>query len=138
MLITRESDYALRILSALSSGEQLTTEELCTKEYTPQQFGYKILKKLSKGGLITITRGNGGGCRLSCDLKKVTLYDLLNIMNEDCKLSVCMSSDFECQRRQHNANCCSIHTTLFHIQQTLNQELQRYSLHTVLGCLETD
>lgn len=134
LLITRESDYALRILSALSSGEQLTTEELCTKEYTPQQFGYKILKKLSKGGLITITRGNGGGCQLSCDLKQVTLYDLLQIMNEDCMISACMISEFECPRRSNNSNYCSIHQTILSIQRTLEQELKSHTLHTVLGC----
>ena len=133
MLLTRESDYALRILSALSSGEQLTTEELCTKEYTPQQFGYKILKKLSRGGLITITRGNGGGCRLCCDLKQITLYDLLNIMGEDCRVSACMTSDFECTRRKNNSNYCSIHMSLTAIQQTINRELQNHSLYEILG-----
>ena len=137
MLITRESDYALRILSALSSGEQFTTEELCTKEYTPQQFGYKILKKLSKGGPITITRGNGGGCRLCCDLKQVSLYDLLKIMDEDYRVSACMSSDFTCLRRQGNSNYCTIHDNLSIIQEAINHELQRHSLYEILGHILT-
>lgn len=57
MLITRETDYALRILSILALGQQFTAGELCEQELVPRQFGYKILKKLDRGGLIEITRG---------------------------------------------------------------------------------
>lgn len=133
MFITKESDYALRILSNLLSGEQKTTKEICEKEYTPKQFAYKIIKKLAKGGLITITRGNGGGCRLSCDLKQVSFYDFLQIMEGNCLLSACMSSDFPCMRRQKNSNYCSVHNNLFHIQQAINQELKSHSLYEILN-----
>ena len=99
----------------------------------PQQFGYKILKKLSKGGLIQIIRGSGGGCKLSCDLKQVTLYDLMEIMEEDSKVSPCMKPDFQCPRRLANNNHCTIHENLAKLQQSLNQELKSHSLHEILG-----
>ena len=57
LLITRETDYALRILRALSDGELLTAKALTQKEAVPHQFAYKILKKLEGAGLIRITRG---------------------------------------------------------------------------------
>ncbi len=61
MLITRETDYALRILRALSGGEQMTVAAIAQDQQVPQQFAYKILKKLSKGGLVSIARGAEGG-----------------------------------------------------------------------------
>ncbi|MDO4555119.1 MAG: Rrf2 family transcriptional regulator [Lachnospiraceae bacterium] len=132
MLITRESDYALRILSALSGGDRLTAGEICKQELAPQQFGYKILKKLAKGGLVEITRGSEGGCRLCCDLQTVTLYDLMEIMEEDRRVSLCMESSYICPRRQKNNNHCTIHRNLAIIQTNLDQELKAHSIAEIL------
>ena len=38
MMITRESDYAVRMIRALKDGEQLTIEQICRKEQVPRQF----------------------------------------------------------------------------------------------------
>lgn len=83
MLITRETDYALRVLRALSEGEQLTAGDISEQQMVPKPFAYKIIKKLSKAGFVRITRGADGGCRLAVGLDKVTLYDLMAAMEED-------------------------------------------------------
>ena len=54
-----------------------TVGELAQGELLPQPFAYKIIKKLCKAGLVQITRGAAGGCRLSADLSQATLYGLL-------------------------------------------------------------
>ena len=86
MIITRETDYALRILRALMDGQLHTVGELARGELLPQPFAYKIIKKLCKAGLVQITRGAAGGCRLSADLSQVTLYDLLLALGEPLSL----------------------------------------------------
>ena len=63
MLITRETDYALRILRALAPGSCLTVGEIAEKESLPHKFTYKIMKKLEKAGIIRIIRGVNGGCQ---------------------------------------------------------------------------
>ena len=77
LVITRETDYALRILRALLDGGLHTVGQLSQDELLPQAFAYKILKKLEKAGLIQVVRGTAGGCRLAADLSKVSLYDLM-------------------------------------------------------------
>lgn len=90
MIITRETDYALRILRALMDGQLHTVGELAQGELLPQPFAYKIIKKLCKAGLVQITRGAAGGCRLSADLSQVTLYDLLLALGEPSAIAACM------------------------------------------------
>ena len=80
MLITRESDYALRLLRTLRDGEQYSVGELARREMVPQPFAYKIVKKLSAAGMVQVSRGAEGGCRLTADLTQTTLYDLLRAM----------------------------------------------------------
>ena len=42
----------------------------------------QILRKLSAGNLVRVSRGALGGCALSCDLDATSLYDLMGAMGE--------------------------------------------------------
>lgn len=131
MLITRETDYALRILQNLLDGERRSVGEISQKEFIPQQFAYKIAKKLAKAGLLEITRGVDGGCRLKSDLETVSLYDLLSIMEGGYDVNACMDPDFTCPRRESGG--CSVHPQLMAIQKTLTDQLRSYSLQSILN-----
>lgn len=133
MLITRETDYAIRILRALSGGVQSTTAEICKKELLPQQFAYKILKKLQKSGLVSVSRGKDGGCRLVADLQKVSLFDLMEIMDADKSVSVCTQSGFSCSWRQKYEKPCKVHQHLQKLQNRLDQELKTILLSEILS-----
>nr|WP_255575546.1 Rrf2 family transcriptional regulator [Caproiciproducens faecalis] len=131
-MITRETDYALRILRAMASGEQVTTGDICKRELLPQQFVYKILKKLERANLVQITRGVGGGCRLVADLNNVSLYDLTEIMDAEKLISACMQPGFQCAWQQKCSTPCTVHRQIFRIQEILDTELRAVSLHRML------
>lgn len=65
----------------------------------PQPFAYKIVKKLSAAGMVQVSRGAEGGCRLTADLTQTTLYDLLRAMEEDSNISSCMEAEYACPWR---------------------------------------
>lgn len=133
MLITKETDYALRILRALAGGDRLTTAALARNEQIPQQFAYKILKKLQKDGIIRIIRGADGGCVLAESLEKVTLYRLMQAMGEDSSVSSCMKPGYQCQwRKAHGDTICRAHLHLETIQQAIDRELNAHNLHEIL------
>lgn len=131
MLITKETDYALRILRSLSKGNQVSSSEICSQELIPQQFAYKILRKLAKAKLIKSTRGPDGGSILIADLNKITLYDLMGILEGNEFLSCCTKPGYQCSwRKQHRA--CIVHKHLMHIQEKLNEELKKQSIHQII------
>lgn len=132
MIITRETDYGLRILRALRDGERRTVSELASRELIPQQFAYKILKKLSRAGLVQVTRGADGGCRLTADLNKTTLYDVMAAMDENSGLSACMDPGYRCSWRAAHGSC-AIHCRLAEIQQGLNEKLKALPLAEILS-----
>jgi len=132
LFITKETDYALRILRALADGEQHTAVSLAKDEQIPLQFAYKILKKLEKGDILRIVRGAEGGCLLTTGLDQITLYRLMQIMGEDAFVSSCMRPGHQCQWRQaHNDAVCRAHLHLLEIQQTLDRELAHHSLQEI-------
>lgn len=133
MLITKETDYALRILRALADGNRLTASELATNEQIPQQFAYKILKKLDKAGYVQIARGADGGCTLAASLSSITLFRLIRAMERDAAVSACTAPGYECQwRKSHGGDICNAHIHLAQIQQAINRELDSHTLQDVL------
>ena len=132
LVITRETDYALRILRALLDGGLHTVGQLSQDELLPQAFAYKILKKREKAGLSQVVRGTAGGCRLAADLSKVGLYDLMRAIGEHGCLSTCMAPDYACPWRERQGNC-TVHDRLLGIQETLDSELRRHSLASILA-----
>ena len=132
LLITRETDYAMRILRALSGGGRHTMKSLCQTEEVPQQFAYKIIRKLAKAGLVENIRGGNGGCQLKADLTQVSLYDLLNAMGEKVELIACMEAGYRCSWAVCRGERCRIHGQLAKLQARWNQELREQTLYNLI------
>ena len=93
MIITKETDYAMRILRVLLDGEKHSVAEMSETELIPNQFAYQILRKLSAGNLVRVSRGALGGCALSCDLDATSLYDLMGVMGIGASCAPAWSRD---------------------------------------------
>jgi len=138
MVITREIDYAFRAIRALSGGSRLNTKAICQKENIPMDFTYKILKKLSQSGIVSIERGVAGGYILTADLARITLYDVIKAVDEPLLLSVCMDCHYSCPNNTGEKNCM-IHEELCRVQQAVVEELKRKSFAEIFGmcgCLD--
>ena len=133
MLITKETDYALRILRALAVRGLQTATELSEQELIPLPYAYKILKKLQQGGFLQIIRGPGGGYLLSAPLDQVTLYQLIQNMQELFYVSPCVRPDHQCPWfESHHDVICHTHLYLQNMQDRLKSELQAATLQQVL------
>ena len=129
LLITREIDYALRILRSLRNGKQYTATQLSEREHLPLQFSYKILKKLARGGFVKVERGSEGGARLMTELKERTLYDLITAMEGKREISACMQDGFHCAWKAENG-VCSVHCQLKKTQEKIADELRAQCLES--------
>ena len=120
MLITRETDYALRLVRSLADGERRSVSQLSDEEQIPKAFAYKIIKKLERAGLVSIARGSEGGCSLNKPTSAISLYDL-------------MESGYRCEWCEKHGSCC-FHNHLMVIQEELNDRLKASSLEEILKC----
>ena len=132
MLITRETDYALRILRALSRGEKLTAERLHKEEVIPKPFAYKILKKLERAGFVETIRGAEGGFRPLADFKTVNLLMLVKAMDTNRLVGSCVTPDFECEWIKKQGAKCNIHGHLKYLQEKLDEEMQNLTIHQLI------
>ncbi len=132
MIITREVDYALRILRALSDGEQMTTGTLCEREKIPKQFAYKIIRKLSAGNFLTTDRGAVGGVRLTANLREKSLYELMCALDARELVNACMQDGYTCEWRECQ-KVCGAHKQFEELQQTIDSELKKRKLYSLLS-----
>jgi Rrf2 family protein len=132
LVIKRETDYSLRVLRALLSGEQKTASEICKEELMPLQFVYRILKKMEVGGLVRITRGKDGGATIACDPKEVSLFDLLTVLGDKPYINDCMRDGYECERHKAGKLCVA-HKRIAEVQQVLEDDLKKRTIYYMLS-----
>ena len=128
MLVTRETDYAIRSLRSLSGGGKKTLAQICKEEVIPQQFGYKILKKLAKAGFVDIKRGKEGGYTVADDLDRITLFDLTKVMENPLDISPCVIQGYSCEAHAGSTGPCKVNKRLVALQQALDSELKAVKL----------
>ena len=132
MFITRECDYAVRVLRALAGESRLSVNEICEKESITAPFAYKILKKLQKSGIVKGYRGVHGGYALNRELDQLTLYDVYTAIDPDLFIIECMNPVNVCIRDGQNGAPCLVHRELADIQSELWSMLRRKSLKNIL------
>ncbi len=132
MLITRECDYAIRIIRALSSGEIISIQNICEEEKITTAIAYKISRKLEKSGILKSYRGNAGGYALNCNLHKISLYDILTVIDPKLLLIECMQAGYDCSLNTPQKPCL-VHNEFCRIQNKLNEDLKKRSLASVLN-----
>ena len=125
MLITRRSDYAMRICRVLHDGKVHNVREICQAEEIPKAFAYKILRELEMAGLVKSERGNQGGYYLNRPLSELTLYDVVNITEDDLAILHCMKE--ECNRNPDSMPC-KVHQEIERIQNILIDELKKKTI----------
>ncbi len=98
--ISREQDYALRItarLAELKKGEQLSIRELSVNMFISKIFAARIVHKLKLAGILATTQGKTGGVSLNIPAKKLTAFEVLEVIGFKVKYNNCLYKDFKCE-----------------------------------------
>lgn len=132
MFITRECDYAVRVLRALSGETRLSVNEICERESITAPFAYKILKKLQRAKIVKGFRGVHGGYTLNKAMEELTLFDVYYAIDPEMFIIECMNPKYECIRDGQDGLPCLVHKELAEIQTELWNMLKRKSLAEIL------
>jgi len=122
MFLTKECDYAIRVVRGLADLQMRPVQALCEREHVPRPFAYKILKKLEQKGIVRAQRGNAGGYQLAKTLADITLFDVVEAVDDHLFLNECLQAEHVCP---HNMNgiFCGVHHELSRIQHILTNAL---------------
>lgn len=128
MLMSREMDYALRIVRALKDGPMSATQ-IAESETLTRPITLKVLGRLRQAHIVSSSRGHDGGYSLAQNWRQLTLYDLFEAIGEDLSVNRCQICGYRCDNRPDG---CQWHSELDRIQTVLNEELSRHTLDDIL------
>jgi Rrf2 family protein len=82
LCLTRKTDYALIALGHLAQrqDEIVSAREMAAAYDLPPALLMNILKTLQKNGVLSSVRGVSGGYQILTDLQRVSLFDLIRIL----------------------------------------------------------
>lgn len=134
--MTKEMDYALRIMDCLASNydaekgvNTATISELTT---VPQRFALKILHKLTQSGLVCSYKGAGGGYALSRPCREITLLSIIESVDGPITINDCLDEGCECSRSNYDKKRCFYHHILDDINATISKKLGAITLEDAL------
>lgn len=97
--IKRETDYAVRTvlhLAALGPGAAVQVRDVADQRLLPLSFVRRIVARLGVAGILSTTRGMGGGVELARPPSDITLLDVCRAMGDDIVLNRCTDAEHTC------------------------------------------
>ena len=122
MRLTREGDYAVRVLVDLAGrphGDVVCTDDLSLSTGVPRAYLAKIIQILSRASLVQTRQGPGGGVSLLKDPATITLRQMVEAVEGPIYLNRCLIRPGECPRDSF----CPVHPVWGRIQAVLIREL---------------
>lgn len=129
MRITREVDYAIRILAYLAKCEDVViAKTISEKTNVTQRFTLKILQKLIHSELVRSYRGAYGGYQLNKDPQDINMRDIIEIIDGEIQINSCLKSGHICSYQKVKEEC-KFHQAFTNINQDLRDQLKGYKLN---------
>lgn len=133
MRMTREVDYALRIVAMLSkTGTQIEAKQIAEKNNVPYRFALKILRKLVQCEVVKSSRGVNGGYFLNKQPADISLKDIIEIFDGPIAVNHCIETPEICD----NTGICPIRHRLIAAQQKFADELSMVNFAEIAGEME--
>jgi len=108
MTITRQADYAVRLVLCLArrEGRKVATVDEVSKEcLIPKSFTAKIFQRLSHAGITSSRRGVRGGFVLAKDPRYISLLDVVQAIDGPMEVNRCVVDGGACEL----SHTCVIH-----------------------------
>ncbi len=131
--IRRNTDYGLRMMAVLAehfnNGQLISARQLASDGHFSYQLGCKLLQKLRKAKLVKSSMGPKGGFTLNREPSKITLMEIINVLQGGFRLNRCMPGGDGCEFQPD----CEINTKLSCLQLYIDGYMDGITLTEIAG-----
>ncbi len=104
MRLSHLADYAVVLMTAAArrdAGERLSATELSAETGVPLPTTQKLMGQLAAAGLLSSSRGAGGGFSLARSAGEITLADVIEAVEGPIAMTVCSEGRTDCALDAH-------------------------------------
>ena len=129
MLVTRETDYAIRCVLYLARDfDQISSVgEIAQRMNIPKSFLAKILQRLVREGIVESIRGMKGGFRLLRRPDDITLLEVFTAMQGVAPVNTCAID----KRRCRMSAACAVHSIWAEIRSDVERRLSAQKISSL-------
>ena len=108
-MISQTAEYALRVVVFLAArnGTSVVTRDIASGTRIPQGYLAKVLQQLGRAGIVGSQRGLHGGFVLVSDPQRLSVYDVLQVVDPVRRITSCPLG-----LRSHSTRLCPLHRRL--------------------------
>ncbi len=131
MLITRQADYAIRVVIFLASKGRdrlVPAKEIAENTAVPKSFLPGIISILSKRKIVITEKGKGGGVKLSKNPEDITIFDIIVAVDGTPQMNMCMYIPDACPFIDY----CKMHRVWEEIQKYVHSKLLETKISDVM------
>jgi len=124
MVLNQATDYAMRMLLFLAkkdSGCFTGAASICAEELIPKKFLFKIMRNLTKVGMVKSVSGKDGGFMLVRKPEDITIYDVIEAVEGPIPLNKCLLDPNKC-----NKNATTHCTLRKELEKLRNDQIYRF------------
>ncbi len=133
MILSRTSEYALRIMAAVSMQRgaiPMRASEISEQISCPKHYLSKVLRKLVNAGLLKAEKGHGGGFLLAKRANQILFCNIMDAVDAPTKNKHCIFGWRQCDSK----NPCILH----HRWSKVNATFVEWSKTTSLEDIQKD
>lgn len=127
MQLNKTTDYAIRIVLYLSEQKGVvTSEEISNATGVSQNYVMRILRKMTKAGILQVTRGVNGGFSMNKRDDEVSLYDIITEMEKTIQINQCLDDEENCNLKR--TDVCPVRKYYVSLQDEFEKSLKETTI----------
>jgi len=129
--MSKLTDYATVILAHLShsDGELHTAADVAARTGIALPTASKLLKSLTRAGLVASVRGAQGGYQLARAAEEISAADVIDALEGPVAITACSSADIQCDLE----SVCRVSSAWQRINSAIRLALRDVSLAQLMG-----
>lgn len=129
--VRRNTDYAMRLMLNLARDYEngpISTKTAAKREEVPYQLACKLMQILQKANLVKSSMGPKGGFVLSQKPSKISLLEVIEVIQGPITINRCIIDSFACNRQKS----CPVKRKLARLQNRIKKDLADITLDLLL------
>lgn len=124
------ADYGMLVMAYLASQPELAlnAKEIAEKTRLTVPTVSKLLKLLTRAGLLSSLRGAQGGYRLACDASAISIIQIIDVLDGSTGLTQCSDASGLCSLE----SMCTLHNNWKIISRTIRNTLKNITLQDLI------
>jgi len=129
--LNRKVEYSLMALKHMSRkmpGELTSAKEVSDSYHSPFDATARVMQLMAQTGILRSEQGAQGGYQITKDLAKVTLHDLMELIQGPTQIAKCLHKQEPCEMQ----TSCNIVSPVQELNQKLNEFYKNVTLKELL------